>query len=133
MAVQVNISDERMDNFSKEAQNTLKVQLEKYADEIIHEARLIEEGNREELASTEITSNYVLWAVRKGKMGRPKKKRTLIFFLLKSGAYIATFIAGLLFDFPAFQNSLGRLIWFLVTCFIAVVTSLGQFYLEGRE
>lgn len=44
MAVQVNIDDNKIDNFSDGAQTTLKKQMEKYADDIIKEANLIEEA-----------------------------------------------------------------------------------------
>lgn len=36
MAVQINIVDDKVDNFSDEAQTTLKKQIEKYADDIIY-------------------------------------------------------------------------------------------------
>ena len=58
MAVQVNIDDNKIDNFSDGAQTTLKKQMEKYADDIIKEANLIEEAIREDGANTEITSKY---------------------------------------------------------------------------
>ena len=67
VAVQVNIDDNKIDNFSDGAQTTLKKQMEKYADDIIKEANLIEEAIREDGANTEITSNIVLQAVRKNK------------------------------------------------------------------
>ena len=57
VAVQVNIDDNKIDNFSDGAQTTLKKQMEKYADDIIKEANLIEEAIREDGANTEITSN----------------------------------------------------------------------------
>lgn len=60
VAVQVNIDDNKIDNFSDGAQTTLKKQMEKYADDIIKEANLIEEAIREDGANTEITSNIVL-------------------------------------------------------------------------
>jgi len=37
VAVQINIVDDKVDNFSDEAQTTLKKQIEKYADDIIKE------------------------------------------------------------------------------------------------
>ena len=60
VAVQVNIDENKIDNFSDGAQTTLKKQMEKYADDIIKEANLIEEAIREDGANTEITSNIVL-------------------------------------------------------------------------
>ena len=73
MAVQVNIDDNKIDNFSDGARITLKKQMDKYADDIIKEANLIEEAIREDGANTEITSNIVLQAVRKNKSNLSKK------------------------------------------------------------
>lgn len=47
--------------------------MEKYADDIIKEANLIEEAIREDGANTEITSNIILQAVRKNKSNSSKK------------------------------------------------------------
>ena len=85
MAVQVNIDDNKIDNFSDGAQTTLKKQMEKYADDIIKEANLIEEAIREDGANTEITSNIVLQAVRKNKVIRVKN---LIGFYLLQKLYL---------------------------------------------
>ncbi len=63
MAVQVNIDDNKIYNFFDSARITLKKQMDKYADDIIKEANLIEEAIREDGANTEITSNIVLQAV----------------------------------------------------------------------
>ena len=73
MAVQVNIDDNKIDNFSDGARITLKKQMDKYANDIIKEANLIEEAIREDGANTEITSNIVLQAVRKNKSNLSKK------------------------------------------------------------
>lgn len=73
MAVQVNIDDNKIYNFFDSARITLKKQMDKYADDIIKEANLIEEAIREDGANTEITSNIVLQAVRKKKSNLSKK------------------------------------------------------------
>lgn len=132
VAVRVTIGNDKLGNFSNEAQDTLKNQLEKYADEIISEASLIEEGLREDNASTEITSNYVLWAVRKNKTSRPKKKSKKM-VVIKITAFISSLITGALFDIEAIQASVLRLILFLVVFAIAGGTTLIQFFEEERE
>lgn len=73
MALQVNIDNDKIDNFSIGAKAELVKQLEKYGDNIIKESNLIEEAIREDGASTEITSNIVIQAVRKSKV--PSKKK----------------------------------------------------------
>lgn len=132
VAIRVNIGNDKLSNFSNEAQDSLKIQLEKYADEIIKEANLIEEGLHEDNASTEITSNYVLWAVRKSKTYRPKKKRKH-FIGIKITAFISSLITGALFDIDAMQASALRLILFLVAFAIAGGTTLIHFFEEERE
>ena len=85
MAVQVNIDDNKIDNFSDGAQTTLKKQMEKYADDIIKEANLIEEAIREDGANTEITSNIVLQLLERIKVIRVKN---LVGFYLLQKLYL---------------------------------------------
>jgi hypothetical protein len=85
-------------------QTTLKKQIEKYADDIIKEANLIEEGIREDGASTEITSNIVLQAVRKNKTYHNKKSnKTLL--ITKIVSALSLLITGFLFDSSGYQNN----------------------------
>lgn len=65
MALQVNIDDNAVKNFSSEAKTELIRQLEKCCENIIKESNLIEEAIREDRGSAEITSNIVIQAVRK--------------------------------------------------------------------
>lgn len=104
VAVQVNIDDNKIDNFSDGAQTTLKKQMEKYADDIIKEANLIEEAIREDGANTEITSNIVLQAVRKNK-SNPSKKPNRFLLITKIISSFSLLITGFLFDSSGYQNS----------------------------
>lgn len=54
MALRVEIADEQMENMSEKAKEELATQLRTYAENIIKEANLIEEGNREDGANREI-------------------------------------------------------------------------------
>lgn len=113
MAVQINIVDDKVDNFSNEAQTTLTKQIEKYADDIIKEANLIEEGIREDGASTEITSNIVLQAVRKNKTYHNKKSnKTLL--ITKIVSALSLLITGFLFDSSGYENNKIGLIAFVI-------------------
>lgn len=58
MALRVEIADEQMENMSEKAKEELAAQLRTYAENIIKEANLIEEGNREDGANREITSSH---------------------------------------------------------------------------
>lgn len=126
MAVQVNIDDSKIDNFSVGAQTTLKKQIEKYADDIIKEANLIEEALREDGASTEITSNNVLQAVRKNKTNHNRKpNRTLL--ITKVVSSLSLLVTGFLFDSAGYQNNVIKLIAFIVCLIVASVSTVLQF------
>ena len=132
MAVQVNIDDSKIDNFSVGAQTTLKKQIEKYADDIIKEANLIEEALREDGASTEITRNNLLQAVRKNKTAHSRKpNRTLL--ITKIVSSLSLLVTGFLFDSAGYQNNVIKLIAFIVCLIIASVSTVLQFVLEDRE
>ena len=128
MAVQVNIDDSKIDNFSVGAQTTLKKQIEKYADDIIKEANLIEEALREDGASTEITSNNVLQAVRKNKTNHNRKPN-----ITKVVSSLSLLVTGFLFDSAGYQNNVIKLIAFIVCLIVASVSTVLQFVLEDRE
>ena len=132
MAVQVNIDDNKIDNFSDGAQTTLKKQMEKYADDIIKEANLIEEAIREDGAKTEITSNIVLQAVRKNK-SNPSKKPNRFLLITKIISSFSLLITGFLFDSSGYQNNVLKLIAFVVCLIVASVSTVLQFVFEERE
>lgn len=132
MAVQVNIDDNKIDNFSVEAQTTLKNQVEKYADNIIKEANLIEEAFREDGASAEIISNHVLQAVRKNKTNHHRKPNRFL-IITKIISSLSLLVTGFLFDSAGYQNNVGKLIAFIVCIIVASVSTVLQFVLEDRE
>lgn len=132
VAVQVNIDDNKIDNFSDGAQTTLKKQMEKYADDIIKEANLIEEAIREDGANTEITSNIVLQAVRKNK-SNPSKKTSRFLLITKIISSFSLLITGFLFDSSGYQNNVLKLIAFVVCLIVASVSTVLQFVFEERE
>nr|WP_195638505.1 hypothetical protein [Enterocloster bolteae] len=132
VAVQINIVDDKVDNFSNEAQTTLTKQIEKYADDIIKEANLIEEGIREDGASTEITSNIVLQAVRKNKTYHNKKSnKTLL--ITKIVSALSLLITGFLFDSSGYENNKIGLIAFVICLIVASVSTVLQFVFEDKE
>ena len=132
VAIQVIIDNNKIDNFSVDAQNTLKNQIEKYADDIIKEANLIEEDLRESGASTEITSNHVLQAVRKKKTNHNKKPRSGLIWT-KVVSSFSLLITGFLFDSTGYQDNVIKLILFVCFLIIASVSTVLQFFYEDRE
>ena len=109
MAIQANIDDSKIDNFSADAQTTLKKQIEKYADDIIKEANLIEEALREDGASAEITSNTVLQAVRKNKTSRSRKPNKLL-LIMKIASSLSLLLTGFFFDSAGYQDNTAKFI-----------------------
>lgn len=110
MALQVNIDNDKVDNFSSEAKTELVRQLEKYRDNIIKESNLIEEVVREDGASMEITSNIVIQAVRKNKVSHKKKpNKTLL--IIKIISALSLLVTGFLFDGNGYKDATTKLIF----------------------
>ena len=132
MAIQVNIDDSKVDNFSNNAQNTLKNQMEKYADDIIKEANLIEEAIREDGANREITSNIILQAVRKNKTNQGKKNSKWLVFS-KILSTLSLLVTGFLFDPTGYQDNVIKLTAFIIFLIIASASTAIQIVLENKE
>ena len=131
MAVQVNIDENKINNFSNGARSILKRQIEKYADDIIKEANWIEEVIREDGASTEITSNIILQAVRRSK-NNSRKKHNYFQIIIKIVSALSTLITGFLFDSSGYQNNYFKLIAFIIFLVIATISTVLQFVFEDK-
>ncbi len=131
MAVQVNIDENKINNFSNGARSILKRQIEKYTDDIIKEANLIEEAIREDGASTEITSNIILQAVRRSK-NNSRKKHNYFQIIIKIVSALSTLITGFLFDSSGYQNNYFKLIAFIIFLVIATISTVLQFVFEDK-
>lgn len=132
MALQVNISDDKVDNFSNEAKAELEKQIKKYGDNIIKESNFIGEAIREDGASMEITSNIVIQAVRKNKMQNKKKSnKTLI--IIKIISAFSLLITGFLFDENGYEGAIAKLVFFIIILIVASVSTVLQFVLEDKE
>jgi hypothetical protein len=132
VSLQINIDEGKVDNFSNDAKNTLKKQVEKYADDIIKEANLIEEAIREDGASTEITSNIVLQGVRKNKTNRNRKSNKVV-LVSKIVSSLSLLVTGFLFDSDGYQDNVAGFIAFIICLIIASVSTVLQFVLEDKE
>ena len=132
LAIQINIDDSKVSNLSAEAQNTLKAQIDKYADDVIKESNLIEEGMREDGAKAEITSSIVMFAVNKNKIIRKRKsKKGLV--IAKIISALSLLFTGFLFDSTGYQDNTITLIFFIASLIVACVSTVLQFVLEERE
>lgn len=132
MSLQVNIDDNQIDNFSTGAKDELKKQLEKYANNIIKESNLIEEGIREDGANTEITSNIVIQAVRKSRVPSRKKHSTTL-LTLKITSWASLLLTGFLFDSNGYEEATGKLILFIFILVVACISTVLQFVYEDKE
>lgn len=129
MEVHIEIEDGQIQSMSEGAQETLKTQLLTYAINIIKEANLIEEGNREDGANQEITSNIVLQAVRKYKNNTPKKRNKGLIGLKIASAF-SLLVTGFLFDENGYQDNIVKMILFIIVLIIACITTILQIVKE---
>ncbi|WP_270640203.1 hypothetical protein [Longibaculum muris] len=132
MIIQINVDEDEIDNLSSDAQITLTKQIEKYTNDIIKEANLIEEVIREDGASTEITSNIILQAVRKNKTVRNKKSSKSL-LITKIVSVFSLLITGFLFDSSGYENNMLGLIAFVISLIVASVSTVLQFIFEDKE
>jgi len=131
LAIQVNIDNNKISNLSADAQATLKTQVSKYADDIIKESNLLEEGMREDGANAEITSSIVMLAVHKNKIFRKRKRKNLL--IAKIVSVFSILFTGFLFDSTGYQDDALGLILFIIVLMIACISTVLQFVLEERE
>ena len=132
MSIKVCIEENKVDNFSEEAKQTLGKQLVKYADDVIKESNFIEETIREDGASREITSNIVLQAVRKNKTTK-KKKCSKFSLCMKILSSISILVTGLLYDSKGYENDSDKMTKFIVALIIACVSTVLQFWDDIKE
>lgn len=132
MTIRIDIDEDKVDNLSDGARSTFNQQIEKYADDIIKEANLIEEAIRENGANAEITSNIILQAVRKNKTIYGKKTDIGI-IIIKIVSSFSLLITGFLFDSSGYQNNLLKFLLFILFLIIASVSTVLQFINEVKE
>lgn len=132
MALQANIDDSKVSNFSNDAKLELVRQLEKYGDSIINESNLIEQAIREDGACTEITSNIVIQAVRKNK-NIHKRKSNIPLIIVKIMSPISLCITGLLFDINGYKDEPIKLIFLIIFLSVGCISTVLQFVFEDKE
>jgi len=130
MTIRVEVDDEQLQNMSDGALVTLQQQIETYAENIIKEANLIEEGNHEDGANREITSSIVIQAVRRYKSFLPKKKDKIL-IILKIVSSFSLLLTGFLFDANGYQDNIVKLVLFIIILIVACVSTVLQFVKEG--
>ena len=122
MRVEFDISDDKVQWFSKEAKSELKKQSEKIIDEIVNEASRIEASRRLPDSTSEVTQSNVKEAATFRKL-LYEKPPSFWNKIIQAVAFISTLVAGCLLDLSAFTN-LSHVIWFIVILFIAIVANV---------
>ena len=122
MKLEIDIPDEKVQNFSQDAKTELKKQSNKIAIEISDEASRIEEGRRLPETNSEITQSNVREAATHPRMVVARKK-SLASKIIQALAFISTLIAGNLLDTAKFTET-NHVIWFIVVLFVAIGTTV---------
>lgn len=122
MKLEIDIPDEKVQNFSKEAKAELIEQSNRIAKEIANEACLIEEGRRQPSTHSEITQSDVRVAAKQPRM-IVSRRRVIIHKIVQAVSFISTLIAGNLLDTSKFTET-NHVIWFIVILFVAIGTTI---------
>ena len=122
MKLEIDIPDEKVQNFSQEAKTELKKQSSRIAIEITDEASRIEEGRRLPETNSEITQSNVREAATQPRMIVARRK-SLTSKIIQAVAFISTLIAGNLLDTSKFTET-NHVFLFIVVLFIAIWTTV---------
>lgn len=131
MSITVKINSEDVKNFSHNAKDELKKQLEEYCKNTIAEAERLGANFRVDERDVEITARIIQDAVQinKNPYIQTKKKKPSILYTL---SVIGIFFAGLLFDLNEFQINIWQLIAFLVCSMIGMFATIALYFKEGE-
>lgn len=131
MNFNINIDDTNLANLSSGAKNKLQEQAQEYANDLLKEAALIEEGDRQEGANSEITSNIIMRAVRvRGNRNLIEKKTPKWLIACKFISTVSWAISGFLFDPTGYQDNFVGLISFIVSFAIACISTAFDLFKE---
>lgn len=122
MNIEINISNEKIVNFSENAKTELTKQTNRIVNEIIDEASRIEATRRISGTNSEVTqSNVKEVAIQPHLYFR--HKNTWGVKIIQITAFITTSIAGALFDIDKFKSE-SHVIWFIILSLIAISTTV---------
>lgn len=123
MKIEIDISDDKLENLSKSANKELEKATKVYIEEILDEASRLEESRRINNSTPEITAAIVGDAVVAAKHYGIRKKNRKKKILIPSIAFISTIITGGIFEKDGYDT-----VWefslFLILFLIAIVSTL---------
>lgn len=126
-----NIDDTNLANLSNGAKSKLQEQTQEYANELLKEAALIEEGDRQEGANSEITSNIIMRAVRVRRNRNLIERKTPKWLIVcKFISTVSWVISGFLFDPSGYQDNFAGLISFIICFAIACISTAFELFKE---
>lgn len=128
--MEINIKEDLLVDFSGNAKDKLKERTIAYAEELIREARLLEEGQREDGAKTEITSNIITRAAMVKRTIGIEKKVPRWLKICKIVSVISCAMAGFFFDPNGYTDKLAMLIAFIIFFAIACISTVLMFIKE---
>ncbi|WP_339122068.1 hypothetical protein [Fusobacterium nucleatum] len=133
MGLQIEIENIVIDNFSESAKTILKTEIKKYAENIVKEANLIEEGELENGIDIEITAKSVNNAVRKNKLNYKKKNKKISLTLIKIISTLSLATMGFFFQFDYPEELRWKQITFIVLLICASITTALNYTLDDKE
>lgn len=120
MKIEFDITDEKVQNFSRDAKSELTKHSTRIAEEIVDEAGRIEASRRLPETNSEVTQSNVKEAATQPRMivARKKSWKSKIIQIIAFGSSL---VAGSLLDTEKFKET-NHVIWFIIMSFLAVGT-----------
>lgn len=132
MNFSIEINDTNLANLSSGAKSKLQEQVEEYANDLLKEAALIEEGDRQEGANSEITSNIIMQAVSVRRNRNFIEKKTPVWIkICKFVSTISCLITGFIFDPTGYQDNFMGFMTFVV-CFAMACISTALIFIKEK-
>lgn len=122
MKIEFDIPDEKVSDLNPNGRTELTRHCKQWTEDIIDEATRIE-ASRNDGTNTEITAAIISEAATYSKRFPLKHKIKWWIKVIQITAFIFSLIAGSLLDVEKF-NETSHVIWFIVTLFIAVATTV---------
>jgi hypothetical protein len=123
MKIEIDISDDKLQNLSATAKNEVNKIGKQYLEGVLDEASRIEESRRTSNSNPEITAPIINDAVVFAKNFGIKKKKPKRQIFIKIIAFIASIFTGGLFDTDKFKDTF-YVILFLIVFLIAIVSTV---------
>lgn len=123
MKIEIEISDDKLQNLSQSANEELEKATKCYVEDILDEAGRIEESRRITNSTPEITAAIIDDAVAFAKYYGIRKKKNKKKPLIVSTAFFSTLLTGLIFNRDDFENG-WYILLFLIIFFIAIASNL---------